>query len=57
MMKGMTLNQEAKADIDSFHAKDNETAAKRGDSKTSMWEQFISDSSNLCGMFFISMTF
>lgn len=57
MMKGMTLNQEAKADIDSFHAKDNETAAKRGDSKTSMWEQFISDSSNLCGVFFISMTF
>ena len=47
-MKGNALKQESSSDVGAVQARDTERAVKKEDSKTSVWEQFVSGPSNPC---------
>ena len=51
LMKGNALKQEMTVDMGESQARDHEKASQKEDSKTSMWEQFVSGPTNPCRCF------
>ena len=51
LMKGNALKQEMTIDRSAFQTRDHERTAQKEDSRTSVWEQFVSGPSNPCRIF------